>query len=274
MPPRNRKERRAVSASSAATGNFDPVSIPMARPSTRGPLSQKTLLEIATEREATGKGGTEFIHVSSSGEIIGTENLIDSSRSFGRPAQRYESDEISEASEDDAAIPPFADTIFLSLPLSTVYFTLSFLAAHQYAQEIPYKKLIRDSIFVAFPILTFLIHFAHGHIISFKQVNIFGNKTELDGTAADSSAATRPISLKSLFPLTTRNIIFCILAIISGMRLIAMANEGSYYAVMKNTPPIGTIWVWCVFELSLGFAVLGLLIPVVWAVGLKGYSMI
>ncbi|WEW61061.1 hypothetical protein PRK78_006550 [Emydomyces testavorans] len=275
MPPRNRKERRAAAASAASAESFDPSSIPMARPSTSDFASRKnmkTLLEIAAERQ-TGAGiaETEFIHVSPSGEILETETLSNPSDSAKAPETE---DDADETNEDDTAIPPLPDTIFLALPLSALYFTLSFLAAHQYAQDIPIKKLIRDTVFVAFPVLTFLVHFAHGHIISFESLNVFGNKAIEKNKAAGKLGADQPMSLKSLFPLMPRNIIFCAMAILLGMRLIKMTNEGSYYAVMKKAPSVGTLWVWSVLELPLGLAILGLLIPVIWATGFKGYGII
>ncbi|EEP80143.1 predicted protein [Uncinocarpus reesii 1704] len=278
MAPRNRRERRAAAATGSSADSFDPDSIPMARPPTSQFASQKnarTLLEIAAERRAaTGKAETEFIHVSPSGQIVGVEKLTDLSGSAGTSAPASESDHDDEAPEDDAVIPPLADSIFLSLPLSALHFTLSFLAAHQYAEEIPLQKLIRNSLFVAFPVLTFLIHFAHGHLVSIRLPNFLDKGPVTGDEIPGSQAATRLFSLKSLFPLTTRNIIFCVMAVASGMHLIATANEGSYYAVMKKTPSIGTLWVWCVLEISLGPAILGLLIPVIWSVGIKGHSII
>lgn len=275
MPARNRKERRAAAASAATSEEFDPAAIPMARPSSANAFASqenvKTLLEIAAERHATsGKPQTEFIHVTPSGKILGTEKLASPSTSTESTTQSED-----EATDDDAAIPPLPDTVFLSLPLSAVYFTLSFLAAHQYAQSIPVKQLLRDTTFIAFPVLTFLIHFAHGHIISFNSLDVLNRRLiPKDFSSTGQTISGRVSIVKSLFALTARNVIFCALAVTLGMRLIAMTNDGSYYAVMKRAPSVGTLWVWCVLELSVGPAMLGLLVPVVWAVGWKGYAML
>ncbi|KAI1914065.1 hypothetical protein LOZ65_005694 [Ophidiomyces ophidiicola] len=280
MPAHNRKERRAAAASAAAPlDGFDSASIPLSRPSSHTFPSQKnakTLLEIAAERNAaTGSSQPELIHISSSGEILGTEKLPHADSSSSRPADRSVDAHDDIGDDDDAEIPPLPDTILLSFPLSVLYFTLSFLAAHQYAQETPLGKLSRDTIFIAFPTLTFIIHLAHGHIISFRSLRVLGRRAAAKKKALPGVATSAtPLSMQSLFPLNAHNIIFCVIAILLGMRLIAMTNEGSYYAVMKRAPSIGTLWVWSVFELSPGSAVLGLLIPVVWAVGWKDYRLI
>ncbi|EDN05965.1 hypothetical protein I7I51_06346 [Histoplasma capsulatum] len=64
------------------------------------------------------------------------------------------------------------------------------------------------------------------------------------------------------------------MALFFGGRLIAMTNEASYYAVMKKTPSVGTLWVWAVLELSLVPAIFGVLTPICWAVLYKGYGII
>ncbi|OAX84666.1 hypothetical protein ACJ72_00958 [Emergomyces africanus] len=291
MPPRNRKERRAAQASSAAGGDdFDPASIPLRRPPANSPSQQpktKTLYEIAAEREAElGRSkprssslkappGTEFVTISPEGEIV---RANPSGPSANNPASTDGETDVDEP------IPPLPDTMLLSLPLSVLHFTLSFLAAHQYAQDIPVRKLLRDTAFISFPALTFLIHFAHGHIISFDRFT-FGGKRADKGNGQDGDAKRRDSksesddtllvkTIKSLFPPSAKSTIFLSMAFFFGGRLISMTNEASYYAVMKKTPSIGTLWVWAVLELSLVPAILGVLAPIGWAVLYKGYGVI
>ncbi|KAK2744376.1 hypothetical protein FQN57_004271 [Myotisia sp. PD_48] len=238
----------------------------------------KSLYEIAAERQAQllqsqsshegppnnalNPTKVEYVTVNPDGEI--TSNPPD----------------IGAESEEPAALPPLADTIFVSLSLSFVHFTLSFLAAHQYAQDTEIIKLLRDVVLVAFPTLTLLVHFSHGHIISFSALRMpwRGGKANANNNNKLSNSVPGQTQRKSLilllFPLTPRNIIFLPIASLLGTKLIAMANEASYYAVMKHLPAIGTLWVWAVLEMSAGGAILGLLVPVIWSRWWKGYSLL
>ncbi|OJD17877.1 hypothetical protein AJ78_02049 [Emergomyces pasteurianus Ep9510] len=294
MPPRNRKERRAAQASSAAGGDdFDSASIPLRRPpannSSQKPKA-KTLYEIAAEREAElGRSksrsnleaplGTEFVTISPEGKLVRAKpSELSTNNQSNNPSS------LDEETDVDEPIPPLPDTILLSLPLSALHFTLSFLAAHQYAQDIPLRKLIKDTAFISFPALTLLIHFAHGHIVSFDRFT-FGRKreekrneqngdTKRQESRNDSYNTLLGKFIKSLFPPSAKSVLYLSLAFFFGGRLIAMTNEASYYAVMKKTPSIGTLWVWAVLELSLVPAIFGVLVPIGWAVLYKGYGII
>ncbi|EFR04614.1 hypothetical protein MGYG_07621 [Nannizzia gypsea CBS 118893] len=246
----------------------------------KAPSGQKTLYEIAAERQAEllasqGKQSSfndgkqppkmQYVHMNADGEIIhsplpGTSDITPS----------------TAESESSESLPPIADTMFLSLSLSCIHFTLSFLAAHQFAQEIELNRILFETLVVAFPVMTLLIHFVHGHIVTFPKISLrslypgSGKKT-----ASESSGqlTTRKSLILALFPPTPHNIIFLTISIFLGSRLIAMANEASYYAAMKKTPALGTLWVWAVVEMTAGFSVLGLAVPVMWAVWWKGHSL-
>jgi len=58
--------------------------------------------------------------------------------------------------------------------------------------------------------------------------------------------------LKQVFYLCT--------AVGAGCYMIFAGNKYDYYAVMKQAPPVGTLWVWSVIEMRLEFAVVSVLI--------------
>lgn len=315
--PYNRKQRRAAAAAAAAeendNNNFDPSSIPLARPpdATRNQRQAKTLFEIAAERQEqlnqfmgeqkTNKSGenkktetkdtrrktrgrdttdnknksaslfdldatqTQFLEVSPSGEI----SSIDPN---DRTAGQKEEDE-----EED--LPPIIDTLFLSVPLTTVHFTLAFLAAHQYVENIDFRNLLRESAFIAFPVLTFCIHLAHGHIISFTRRGRKNQKQKSKKVQKPSPPPSSSVSSIIWHALigdfnTPKTFFFLPLAILLGGLLVRTTNEAGYYAVMKRTPSIGTMWVWCVLEISSPLAaLLAVLIPLGWGAGVMGYAI-
>lgn len=277
MAPRNRKERRAAAAES----------IPLARPSRNtfqsSDSKMKTLYEIAAERQGvqvsppsrdpnTRATKTEFVHISPTGELSVSDSP-DTPNTDPAPAAAKSSDADPDDGDagGEAPVPPLPDTLLTSFPLAALNFTLSYLAAYQFAQEIHLRKLIFDAAFVAFPGLTILIHFVHGHIISFPAITKGKGKSK--STKHDAADESEPSPLKALFAPTPRNFLFLMVSILLGARLIAISNDATYYAVMKKAPPVGTLWVWCIVEMSPGFAALGLLVPMSWAVLYKGYGI-
>ncbi|KAL2011500.1 hypothetical protein VTN00DRAFT_4218 [Thermoascus crustaceus] len=303
--PRNRKQGQAAAAAAAASSSlsnpnesFDPSSIPLARPpppDTSKKNRTKTLYEIAAERQeellrrkgkssasaASGSSSApsseppeaQFFQISPDGEVSRfkpSDNATDTTSTSDKVKRSKGAEpEPNEANDDVSSIPPFVDTIMLSLPLAAVHCTLAFLAAHQYAQDIPVRSLIRESAVVAFPVLTFLIHLAHGHIVSFG-----GGRKNTKNNGTETSELTASSLRRLLLNPTPRTIFFLPLAVYLGSYLIALTNQDPYYAVMKRAPAIGTLWVWCVLEMSAGAAALGVLVPIGWGVLWKGYGII
>ena len=307
---KNRKQRRAVASAPVNEGSFDASSsIPLVHPSedesrSRRPPPDRTLYEVIAERQgelaskiqdragnvSTGKPlptstgappkGMQFVTVDDSGEISTVDDASNSfvdSEEFD-PQADFKG-EIRKGAEDAATdgeepIPPIIDTLLLSTTLTILHLTLAFLAAHQYAQEIPTKILLRESLFVAFPMLTLLVHLAHGHIVSFGGSG--GKRTKRQTISLiplTRQKLTFSFLQKLLFPPSLKTCVFLPLAVILGFRLMAITNEDSYYAVMKRAPALGTVWVWCILELSLGPAILGALGPLGWGVFWKGYGI-
>lgn len=64
---------------------------------------------------------------------------------------------------------------------------------------------------------------------------------------------TPSIFLPSLPPLA-HQVLFAASSTAAGCYLIHITNTYSYYAVMKQSPPLGCLWIWSVIELSLGWA--------------------
>lgn len=280
--PRNRKQRRAAAAaasSSTAKDSFDPSSIPLSYPPPPDAKPRtKTLIEIAAEREAELRRKKGMSSASASSEPPEAEYFKISPDGEVSRFNPSDKDRAKGAGKtDDEPIPPLIDTILLSFPLSALHCTLAFLTAHQYAQHIPVRALIRESAVVALPVLTFLIHLAHGHIVSFG--GIMRSKKEKDQDQATREDTGRfelsASSLRRLLLSTKpRTLFFLPLAVYLGGYLIALTNDDPYYAVMKRAPAIGTLWVWCILEMSLGAAILGVLAPITWGVLWKGYGII
>ncbi|KAJ5370762.1 uncharacterized protein N7496_006854 [Penicillium cataractarum] len=304
--PRNRKQRRAAAAN-MNTASEEP-DIPLALPERGDPSkksSEPTLYDIIEKRQkellkqaeslgkapapALGKGlpskptGTRYVTVDASGNLVEADGNVESPIPMnmgtqkakpGRKAQPKDNNDDPEL-EIDKPLPPLLDTILLAIPLTTLHLTLAYLAAHQYAESTNIPVLIKESIFITLPLLTFLVHFVHGHIVSFKLHTSFG------------FLAARPVSVLPLtrdkftffflrrlvFPPTLRTIILLPISMLLGAHLITITNGEPYYAVMKKAPAFGTMWIWCILEMSFGPAVLGALGPLIWGVYYMGYGI-
>ncbi|KAG9669169.1 hypothetical protein KCU99_g7238, partial [Aureobasidium melanogenum] len=130
---------------------------------------------------------------------------------------------------DDSVMGPGGEAFFLSTSLAMVHFTLDVLVFNQYAQEINWPAIIQRTI-VAYPIL-FLI--------------VYMMKLEM---------ANRFQTLRQLFCLAV--------AISSGCYMIYAGNTYDYFAVMKQAPPLGTLWIWSVIEMKLGYALMSIVVDV------------
>jgi hypothetical protein len=289
--PRNRKQRRAAAASKAESDTFDPSSIPLARPPSNDPSNAKTLVDIIAERQAelgnpVGNTGsikslkTQYVTIDPAtgkissldgSDVTGLEGHVTADGIQGPRVIEVDEEKKEEGGDDEPPIPPVIDTLLLSIPLTVLHLTLGYLAAHQYAQRIQLNALFRNSGFVAFPMLTLLIHLAHGHIISFNR----GAKTEtLSLFPWHPEKLSFSFLRKLLLPPTLKTMVFLPGAVLLGNKLMAMTNEDTYYAVMKQAPAVGTLWVWCILEIPVGAAVLGALGPLAWGVYWKGYGIL
>ncbi|KIW21417.1 hypothetical protein PV08_01997 [Exophiala spinifera] len=277
----NRKQRRNNKASTNHGGDssFSITSaddIPLARPpdtrrttrdggsgagASSGTARTKTLFEIAAERQAQLLGGQSGIEnskpidpknivqvkIGQDGQIVradgqpSTTSQPSSSlltRFFGAPDDDDDSHTRSET--------PWFDTILLATSLSTVHFTLDVLTVHQYAQELLFRPIFARAVFTAFPTLAMVIALFRGLLFPSSL------------TQNTPPAVKRGIS-------TLRQVACVLIANVAGCYLVALTNDKGYYAVMKDAPGVGTIWVWAVLELGLMGALAGVGGPAVYA---------
>jgi hypothetical protein len=237
----NRRQRRAAAAKTPASNGISSASeIPMARPPSPNASTPKakTLYEIAAERQRElAPHGQPFPKDTEDANIPKPAN---ETKFVTLTPGGTISDTPSSATASEA-LPPFLDTLLLSAPLSSLHFTLAFLTFHQYGQpdSLSVPSLIKESLFVAFPTLTLLIHIVHGHALPSISIS---TQTRLAVKIAQQLA-------------------FIITANIAGCYLIYLTNDRGYYAVMKRAPAIGTLWVWCILELGLMGALVGVVGP-------------
>ncbi|KAI9720093.1 MAG: hypothetical protein M1828_005821 [Chrysothrix sp. TS-e1954] len=193
--------------------------IPMVRPDRSSPTS-KTLYDLASERES---------------ELSAQADILNAARQSTKSSAGYAPKTGSATRNIETILttdndPPISTALLYASTLSMLFFTLSVLVHHQYGQSIPYKVLLQEAAF-AFPVLTLLVYTAHSSIF----------------------AKDRVLGSKGRFSLI-RQIGFCVAGALAGSWLVKIGNEEQYLAVMKRTPGLGVLWIWCVLEVGAGWA--------------------
>ncbi|RMZ76939.1 hypothetical protein DV737_g4594, partial [Chaetothyriales sp. CBS 132003] len=229
----------------------------------RDRIPAKTLFQIAEERRAQLQDGINRKNGGGSSSQqppldLSSKNVVNVKINPDGTIQqqRGSASSSNDDDNDDAALSPIWDTLLLSTSLSAAHFTLSVLTMHQYAEALVFGPLVQSTLFIAFPFLTLTIHLFHGHLFPRSITDAYEN----------ASLATQSL----LYAL--RQTVLLVIANVAGCHLIYLCNDRGYYAVMKDAPNVGTVWVCCVIEMGIAGAALGVLGPAAWAQW-KGYEL-
>jgi len=134
-------------------------------------------------------------------------------------------DEEGNVLESEPPIGPVGDAFVFTLTLGMLHFTLDVLVYNQYRQTIEWREIVTRTA-TMLPVL-----FVVTYVLRSKML--------------------------ARWPLLKQLVCFLIGAV-AGCYLIYIGNTFGYYAVMKQSPPIGTLWVLAVIEMGLPFAVASL----------------
>ena len=238
----SRRQRRAQQNKSTVQTADD---IPYAQPTEKSKPA-KTLFEIAAEKQAQLNPSSRKFNFNPKDQSNVVNVTIDKDGNVV-PVTPSSPESVSATldADEEAEISPWLDTLFLATSLSALHFTLEALTVHQYAQELKFLPIFQHTVLMALPTLTLIIHLFHGHLLPISTASL----PEKAGAALYGS----------------RQFLLLVIANVAGCYLIQLTNDKGYYAVMKNAPSIGTLWVWAILELGLLGAVLGVLGPGLYA---------
>jgi len=168
------------------------------------------------------------------------------------------------AGDANEALGPFGEAIMYTFTLSVLRFTLDVIVFHQYRQEIVWDEIWSRSV-SAVPVLFIATYMMH--------LRVFSGGAASSASSPSSSTSSSLLSSfsRNFFPLL-RQLIFFAIATLTGPYLIKCGNESGYYAVMKQAPPLGTLWIWSVLEMKAGWAGLSVLSTLVWSFWM-GYGL-
>lgn len=194
---------------------------------------------VRPDYDAKPKGKTLLDLYEEKKELLDKGQPFDSQYQDGLP--RGESGNILEAGLGDGEpIGPVGDAIFWAACLTMFHFTLDVLVYNQYAQETVWPAIYKRT----------------GTILPILFLVIYISRTNL---------AKRLGVVRQMF--------FFAVAVGTGCYLIHAGNTYDYLAVMKQAPPLGTIWVFSVIEMDVWFAASSLLVDVLflWYMGYSAF---
>lgn len=153
--------------------------------------------------------------------------------------------------EEEPLVGRVGESILWSVSLAMLHFTLDVLVSHQYAVDVEWPKItvrglqalpgefssprgIRNLIRI---VIFLLLYSFHPH---------------------PTPSILLPPLPKKYQPLL-HQVFFFVSAVSAGNYLIYITNEHGSYAVMKQAPPLGCLWIWSVIELDVLWATASLL---------------
>ncbi|KAI9876866.1 MAG: hypothetical protein M1830_005429 [Pleopsidium flavum] len=276
--PRNRKERRAQINTTASS----PPSVSFSQPN-RSPPAHKTLYEIAAERQSLLQQSqpspfsptTITSLLPTSPTTIHTKLNPNGTLTLSPPSPQ------EPKPDDEDPIGLLGQAIFLASTLTMLHFTLDVLVHHQYRHEISWGEIWRRAggawvgtrtstdIFFADWLLVTPVEQVRDKLT--PPLPSFNLVLNLLSYLLHVPSAPSNLTSYTLRPLL-HQIIHLTISLLTGLSLLHITTNSSYYAVMKRAPPLGTLWVWSIIELKLTFAVSSLVM--VAAVGwVRGYTV-
>jgi hypothetical protein len=123
--------------------------------------------------------------------------------------------------DEGPPIGPFGDSVLYSVSMAALHLTLDVLVYSQYREDLIWPEIIQRAA-TSLPIFAVLVYLTH-------------------------------VDFCYRFP-KVRDVAFFAGSIAAGCYLVYSGNQHGYFYVMKSAPPVGTLWIWSVVEMSLPFA--------------------
>ncbi|KAG8631588.1 hypothetical protein KVT40_000728 [Elsinoe batatas] len=235
MSTPNRATRRSNAKRSAtkSTPLTSPSDIPLAQPDRSGPKT-KTLFDIAAERNELLAKGQPFSPIHGDG-LVRDENgrvilpiqeaTSSASSGAGRTRGGDGGGDMGAAESGEEVVGPLGEAVFYTITLSMLHFTLLLLVHHQYGTTPPSLLPLAGETAKTMPVLGVFIW-----LLKLRTVGRWGRGRVKQG-------------------------VHLVLGTVAGCYLLWVGNRENYLGVMKRAPPVGTVWVWSVIEMKLGWAV-------------------
>jgi hypothetical protein len=202
-----------------------------------------------------------------SGPDPSVETLLEIAQKRGlAKAQRDRQAEL-DAEGEEILIGRLGDSILWTISLTMLHLTLDVLVTHQYAVDLVWRDIVWRTA-QAFPgMLYYTLWFSQCELtISVIWLLVYALHPHQEPSKILPRLPNRIHSI-------VHSLFFFTVSICAGCYLIYATNEHGYFAVMKQAPPIGCLWVWSVIELHILWAVPSALICVAY-LKLNGFAFL
>ncbi|KAF2873743.1 hypothetical protein BDV95DRAFT_593062 [Massariosphaeria phaeospora] len=122
---------------------------------------------------------------------------------------------------DEEPLGPVADAVLYAVSMAALHVTLDVIVYSQYREDVVWPEIFRR-VGTAVPIFGLLVYLTH-------------------------------VDFSNRFPIL-RNLVFLVGSVVAGCYMVYSGNKNGYFYVMKAAPPVGTLWIWAVVEMSLPYA--------------------
>jgi hypothetical protein len=154
-----------------------------------------------------------------------------------------------KAADEEPLIGRLGESLLWSVSLTMLHFTLDVLVMNQYAVQLDWNKLFQKTIQAlpgSQPLHPSQDTNADVHAVFLLFFYTFHPHP--------SPSLILP-SLTARIPPLLHQLFFFLTSVVAGCYLIHITNNYSSYAIMKQSPPLGCIWIWSVIELDVYWAV-------------------
>jgi hypothetical protein len=148
---------------------------------------------------------------------------LDKRKPAGWDTNRSKTASGNQGAEEEVAVGPVGDALLYSTSMAALHLTFDVIVYSQYRENIIWSEILKRA-GTAVPVFMLLVYLTH-------------------------------VDISYRFPLL-RDISFLTGSIIAGCYLVYSGNRHGYFNVMKAAPPVGTLWIWSVVEMSLPYAAL------------------
>jgi hypothetical protein len=148
---------------------------------------------------------------------------LDKLKPAGLNVSRSSNPASTSPADEEAVIGPLGDAILYSSSMAALHITLDVIVYSQYREDVLWGEIFKRA-GTALPVFMLLVYLTH-------------------------------VDFAYRFPVL-RDASFFVGSVIAGCYLIYSGNKHGYFNVMKAAPPVGTLWIWSVVEMSLPYAAL------------------
>ena len=189
---------------------------PMFRPSTE--LDDNAVNMILKHPDYSGPKGKTLFQLAEE-----RQQELDRAKPAGFKQKVWQTASAASVTNGDPAIGPAGDAVLYSVSMAALHITLDVIVYSQYREDVLWNEIFTRAASTV-PVFILLVYLTH-------------------------------VDFSYRFP-QMRDSAFFVGSILAGCYLVYSGNKHGYFHVMKAAPPVGTLWIWSVVEMSLPFAAL------------------